>query len=104
VVQPSRFEGFPNAILESMGMGAAVIATDCPSGPADMIDHNVNGVLVPVDDVAALEGAMAELVSRPERRAALGKQALKVRERYAQDRIMSQWDACLKAAAGVAAS
>jgi glycosyltransferase involved in cell wall biosynthesis len=99
VVQPSRFEGFPNAVLESMGMGAAVISANCPSGPSDLIDDRVNGRLVPVDDVEALRRTMEELMSQPELRVALGREALRVRDRFSQDRIMAQWEACLAPAA-----
>ena len=95
VVQPSRFEGFPNVVLESMGLGAAVISTDCPSGPADLIQEGVNGRLVPVEDVGALAGVMAELMSKPGERARLGHAAMEVRERYRQDVVMGMWETCL---------
>lgn len=92
VVQPSRFEGFPNVVLEAMGMGAPVICADCPSGPAEIIQDGVNGRLVPVEDVDFLAKAMAELMSEPEVRRRLGRQAVKVRERYDQAKIMSRWE------------
>ncbi|MDP9198861.1 MAG: glycosyltransferase family 4 protein [Pseudomonadota bacterium] len=95
VVQPSRFEGFPNAVLESMGMGAVVVSADCPAGPAEMIDDGVNGRLVPVEDVRALSRAMAELMAQPELRLRLGREAMKVRERFGQELIMAQWEALL---------
>ncbi len=95
VVQPSRFEGFPNVVLESMGLGAAVISADCRSGPSEMIEEGVNGRLVPIDDVDTLTYVMAELISRPEERARLGRAASGVRERYRQDIVMDKWDACL---------
>lgn len=95
VVQPSRYEGFPNVVLESMGLGAAVISTDCRSGPADLIEDGVNGRLVPVDDVEALANIMAELISRPEERERLGRAAAGVRERYQQDVVMYRWEASL---------
>jgi len=95
VVQPSRFEGFPNVVLEGMGMGAAVISADCPSGPANLIQDGVNGRLVPVDNVAALTRVMAELMSHRDVRERLGREALKVRQRFRQDLIMAQWEKCL---------
>lgn len=95
VVQPSRFEGFPNVVLEAMGMGAPVISADCPSGPSEIIEDGVNGRLVPVDDVAALSLAMVECISKPQLRERLGNNAVKVRERFQQDKIMQQWDSCL---------
>ena len=95
VVQPSRFEGFPNVVLEGMGLGAAVISADCPSGPSDLIEDGINGRLVPVENVEALAAAMAELIAHPEERERLGRAAYSVRERYRQDTVMGLWDACL---------
>jgi GalNAc-alpha-(1->4)-GalNAc-alpha-(1->3)-diNAcBac-PP-undecaprenol alpha-1,4-N-acetyl-D-galactosaminyltransferase len=95
VVQPSRFEGFPNVILEAMGMGAAVISADCRSGPAEIIKDGVNGRLVPVDDVAALAKAMGELMLQPEERARLGREAKKVRQTFRQDLVMKLWESCV---------
>jgi glycosyltransferase involved in cell wall biosynthesis len=94
VVLPSRFEGFGNTVLESMAMGAAVISTNRP-GPASLIEDGVNGRLVPVEDSESLAKVMAELMSEPEVRASLGCEAMKVRERFRQDRIMRQWAATL---------
>lgn len=102
IVQPSRFEGFPNVILEAMGMGAPVIAADCRSGPAEMIEDGINGRLVAVDDVAALSGAMAELMSQPAIREKLGREAAKVRERFSQAAIMAKWESCLASGTKVA--
>jgi len=95
VVQPSRFEGFPNVVLESMAMGAAVISSDCASGPADLIEDGVNGRLVPVGDVEALSRVMGELMSQPDLRMRLGREATNVRQRFNEEIVMAQWQACL---------
>jgi GalNAc-alpha-(1->4)-GalNAc-alpha-(1->3)-diNAcBac-PP-undecaprenol alpha-1,4-N-acetyl-D-galactosaminyltransferase len=95
VVQPSRFEGFPNVVLEAMAMGAAVISADCPAGPAELIDDGVNGRLVPVEDVEALASVMTELMSQPQVRVDLGREAMKVRQRFQQDLIMVRWEELL---------
>ena len=96
VVQPSRFEGFPNAVLESMGMGAAVISADCPAGPAELIEDGINGRLVPVEDVEAL--ARRDVAADVRCRSfalQLGREATRVRERFRQDSIMAQWESVL---------
>ena len=95
VVQPSRFEGFPNVVLEAMGMGAAVISANCRSGPAEIIKDGVNGRLVPVEDVAELTRVMSELLRHPEERARLGREARRVRQDFRQDLVMKKWEICV---------
>jgi glycosyltransferase involved in cell wall biosynthesis len=94
VVAPSRSEAFGNVILESMAMGAPVLSTAC-FGPVSIIDDGVNGMLVSIDDAAALATAMAELMSKPSLRRRLGDEATKVRERFRQDKVMEMWERCL---------
>ncbi|MBE6596317.1 MAG: glycosyltransferase family 4 protein [Ruminococcaceae bacterium] len=64
-VMSSKFEGMPNALMEAMAAGLPCISTDCPNGPAELIENEVNGLLVPVGDVAALEGAMLRYIEDP---------------------------------------
>ena len=95
LVHPSRREGFPNVVLEAMGMGVAVICTDCRAGPSELIEDGINGRLVPVDDIDALSHAMADLMGKPSAREALGREARKVRQQFRQERIMARWQACV---------
>lgn len=95
LVHPSRREGFPNAVLEAMGMGVAVICANCRAGPSELIEDGINGRLVPVDDVGALARAMSELMASPDSRDALGRAARMVRQRFGQEQIMEGWRACL---------
>jgi glycosyltransferase involved in cell wall biosynthesis len=92
LVQPSRYEGFPNVLLEGMGMGVPVISADCPSGPSEIIDDGVNGLLVPVEDAGALADALMKLMAGPELRHRLGSEAVLTRERFGQQRIMAAWE------------
>ena len=82
-VLPSRYEGFPNVLLEAMAAGCACIASDCLTGPADLILHGENGLLLSSratsDDWGA---AIAGLLADPGQCLRLGERAARVRERY----------------------
>ena len=74
-VLPSRFEGMPNALLEAMAAGLAVVVTDASPGPLEVVEHGVNGWVVPSDDPFALAEALDRLGADPELRARLGAAA-----------------------------
>jgi glycosyltransferase involved in cell wall biosynthesis len=91
-VLSSRFEGFPNALLEAMALGSAVISFNCPSGPAEMIRDGVNGLLVEPENPDALATAMAQLLNDDVLRNRLAEAAGSDRERYSISRITDQWE------------
>jgi glycosyltransferase involved in cell wall biosynthesis len=61
----SNWEGFGNVLAEALACGAPAVATDCPHGPAEILDGGRYGRLVPVGDEAALARAMAEVLDDP---------------------------------------
>ncbi|MGD9017182.1 MAG: glycosyltransferase [Desulfobacterales bacterium] len=63
----SIWEGSPNALTEAMALGVPVVATDCPSGPMELLDGGRIAPLVPMRDPGALAEAMAKtLTDRPD--------------------------------------
>ncbi|MBI3421081.1 MAG: glycosyltransferase family 4 protein [Candidatus Sungbacteria bacterium] len=70
-VLPSRKEGLPYAIMEAMGAGLPVVASDV-GGVPDLIVHDQNGLLVQPKNVLELTGAIATLLVNPAKRASLG--------------------------------
>ena len=64
-VLSSRWEGLPGALIEAMACGCAVVATDCPSGPAEIIEDGTQGAIVPVEDADALAAAMLQALNTP---------------------------------------
>ena len=74
-VLSSHYEGFGNVIVEALACGTAVVSTDCPSGPAEILENGRFGQLTPVDDAEALSRAIADALEQPHDRNALKRRA-----------------------------
>jgi glycosyltransferase involved in cell wall biosynthesis len=59
-------EGFGNVIVEAMACGVPVVATDCKSGPAEIIQNGVNGILVEQQNPEKLAEAILEILNNSE--------------------------------------
>ncbi|WP_088340965.1 glycosyltransferase family 4 protein [Robiginitalea sediminis] len=90
-ILPSRFEGLPMVLLEALSQGTACIAYDCITGPSDMIEHRQNGLLVPDQDIKAMQQELAALMDNRELRETLGRNGISSLDRYSTDAIYSQW-------------
>jgi glycosyltransferase involved in cell wall biosynthesis len=75
LVHPARWEGFGLALLEAMLAGKAIVAARAGSAP-ELVEDGGTGLLVPVDDPAALAGALNELLADPARTSELGRAGL----------------------------
>jgi glycosyltransferase involved in cell wall biosynthesis len=59
-VLSSLFEGFGNVVVEALLAGCPVVSTDCPSGPAEILEQGRYGILVPIEDPRAMAQAILE--------------------------------------------
>lgn len=64
-VLPSRWEGMPVVLIEALALGTPVVATDCPSGPRELLDGGRYGDLVPVGNADALAAAILRTLQQP---------------------------------------
>jgi glycosyltransferase involved in cell wall biosynthesis len=83
-VLPSRYEAMPLSIIEAMAVGLPCIVSDTGEN-AVMVENNVNGLIVPVEDVKALADAMEFLVNEPERCRAMGYASLEKASGYSNE-------------------
>ncbi|HEX8474625.1 MAG TPA: glycosyltransferase [Pyrinomonadaceae bacterium] len=86
-VLSSRWEGLPTVLIEALACGCPVVATDCPSGPREILQGGEYGALVPVGDAAALCDAMARVLKTSPSKEALREHAM----RYSVDEAVRQY-------------
>lgn len=90
VVLPSYREGLPKVLLEAAASGRALVTNDVP-GCREVVQHGVNGLLVPAKDVAALADAIEVLLRDPEMRARMGAAGRRiVLEEFTQEAVSEQ--------------
>jgi GalNAc-alpha-(1->4)-GalNAc-alpha-(1->3)-diNAcBac-PP-undecaprenol alpha-1,4-N-acetyl-D-galactosaminyltransferase len=95
-VLASRYEGFPNVLLEALACGAATIATDCPSGPREILEDGRHGILVPCEDAGAIARAVTTLRTDPGLRARLRSAGPSVVDRFGVHAVATRWEALLQ--------
>ncbi|MFF4772862.1 glycosyltransferase family 4 protein [Microtetraspora fusca] len=94
-VLSSRREGLPMVILEAMSKGLPVVSYDCPTGPAELITHGHDGLLVKPEKIHAMADAICTLIEDEELRRTLGANALEKAARYDLEVIGARWEELL---------
>ncbi|WP_156727036.1 glycosyltransferase family 4 protein [Streptomyces apocyni] len=92
----SNTEAFGMTIVEAMRVGLPVVSTDCPLGPGEIIDHGVDGLLVPRRDPDAMTDALLQLIQDDERRKRMGRAALDKGRQYDPARIVPRYEALFR--------
>lgn len=92
LVLSSRFEGFPNVILEAMAHGVPPVSFDCPIGPRHILTDGRDGLLVPPGDVRGLAAAIGRVAESDAFRTALASEAARSAQRYETGTVMEQWN------------
>lgn len=94
-VMSARYEGFCNALGEAMVAGLPSVSFDCDYGPAEIIKTEVDGILVPKIEAAALARDLDRLLSDAALRERLSAAARRSSKRFQPARIFRQWDLLL---------
>ncbi len=87
-VTSSRLEGLPGVLIEALACGCPCVSTDCPSGPAEILEGGRIGRLVPVGDAEALAQAMRLTLEAPPPRTLLLKRA----EYFSADNAVAKYE------------
>lgn len=99
-VLPSLTEAFPNALMEAMAAGRAVVASDV-GGVGELVEDNATGLLVPPADPAKLAAAISRLLDDAELARKLGRRArAEVSDRYSFERMVSAFEDLYRAELG----
>lgn len=97
LVLPSYIEGMPNVLIEAVGLGLPVVATDV-CGVRDIVEDGKNGIVVPIHDEKALAQAMLKIIEDERLAAEMSEYTGKILPRFDQENIMALWQKLLEEA------
>lgn len=92
---PSRYEGFPSALLEAMSVGVPSVAVDCESGPRSIITHETDGLLV-ADNPQSLADGITRMINDPLQREQWGQRGMSVVARFGWEPMVDRYEAVLQ--------
>lgn len=90
-VMSSRFEGLPLVLIEAMSVGLPIISFDCHTGPRDIVQNGVTGVLVEDGNITKLSEAIDSLTSDNNILHTMGENAIKYSKLFDIEPIKQQW-------------
>lgn len=90
-VLTSDFEGFPNTLLEAMAYGLPCVSFDCDTGPRDIIQHGINGILVPAENATLLIKALDKLMNNAALRQTYATKAKEVQLTFNISQLVQMW-------------
>lgn len=92
LVMSSRFEGLPMVLIEAKMAGLPCVSFDCPNGPAEVIRDEIDGYLVPAEDVDALASRLIELLNSRNMLKKMGELAYEdACRRFSAEAIEGKW-------------
>ena len=90
-VLSSKYEGWPNVLMEAMSYGCPVVSFDCQFGPSEIIVHGVTGFIVADGDISGMRDTILTLVSNDNLRKSIGHESRLRMGYFGISRIASLW-------------
>ncbi|SVC04113.1 uncharacterized protein METZ01_LOCUS256967, partial [marine metagenome] len=88
-VTASEVEGSPNSLIEAVCLGIPSIATDCPTGPKEILNNGDQGILIPMDSEKHMVNAIQLLIENQDLRNKFIKSSEITKLRYSSERIVN---------------
>ncbi len=95
-VLSSKYEGLPNALCEAMVLGLPVVSTRCKFGPEEIVQHEKNGLLVPVGHAESMSEALQRLAGDVNLCKKIGNEAKAIIHLCGINSVMNQWESVIK--------
>lgn len=89
----SQNEGFPNVLSEAMANGMACVSFDIVTGPSEIINDGLDGVIVEDQNIDALAEGLSMVLGDKNLRYSLGSHAIENIKRFSRDKIVNKWEA-----------
>jgi glycosyltransferase involved in cell wall biosynthesis len=87
----SRFEGFGMTLAEALSCGLPAVAFNCPFGPSRIVEHGVNGFLVPPGDDTDFENKLRQLMDDEKLRSSMGAAGKRILQTHGAEPILRKW-------------
>lgn len=91
-VLSSRWEGFPMVLIEAMSQGCTCISYDVVSGPREIINHNIDGIIVSNQNKEQMKKSLKDLMEDHSERKRLSECAIKSINRFSTKEIVDKWE------------
>lgn len=90
-VMSSRYEGLPMVLIEAQSRGLPLVSFDCPTGPREIVKEDINGILIPPNDIIGLSKSIERLIESPESRSQMSTMSKRLSKQFLTTEVVNSW-------------